>query len=70
MGTDQLLDLFQISEKQQAADAHEDAESSDNRKLSMKEAVDQLSELHDDSQYETEFNLDSFVASMRAATHG
>lgn len=79
MGTDQLLDLFTLGETAEDAErpsldntgevgANEvdmvdiDGEVKERGK---KGVLDELTELWDDRQYEEEYNLDSFLASMK-----
>ncbi|XP_063818105.1 TATA-binding protein-associated factor 172 isoform X2 [Pseudophryne corroboree] len=62
MGTDQLLDLFTIdkdgkSEKMETSDA--------SGKSSMKSILDNLGELWNQEQYDSEFSLDSFMRSLK-----
>lgn len=67
MGTDQLLDLFSLDEKVKGESL---AGSSKGRnpamkKESMQSVIDSLGELWDESQYESEYNLDSFMKSLK-----
>lgn len=79
METDQILDLFSLGEtdpnvaipgagaagdKADDADAAVDAEGNV-REKGKKGVLDDLSELWDERQYE-EFNLDGFIAGMKA----
>lgn len=81
MGTDQLLDLFELSSHQKIGEGAGSAQlsmagsgnsasnqfargSSSNNGVSMKAVLDNLPELWDSTQYEDEYNLDSFVRSL------
>uniref|UniRef100_A0A4W5R8E0 B-TFIID TATA-box binding protein associated factor 1 n=1 Tax=Hucho hucho TaxID=62062 RepID=A0A4W5R8E0_9TELE len=55
MGTDQLLNLFTLDKGE---------ESSSGGKASIKNVLDGLGDLWDQQQYETEYNLDSFMHSL------
>uniref|UniRef100_A0A8C7DPJ0 B-TFIID TATA-box binding protein associated factor 1 n=1 Tax=Oncorhynchus kisutch TaxID=8019 RepID=A0A8C7DPJ0_ONCKI len=57
MGTDQLLNLFTL-------DKDDKGESSSGGKASIKNVLDGLGDLWDQQQYETEYNLDSFMHSL------
>uniref|UniRef100_A0A4W5RIN4 B-TFIID TATA-box binding protein associated factor 1 n=1 Tax=Hucho hucho TaxID=62062 RepID=A0A4W5RIN4_9TELE len=61
MGTDQLLNLFTL-DKDGKDDQGE--ESSSGGKASIKNVLDGLGDLWDQQQYETEYNLDSFMHSL------
>ena len=76
METDQILDLFNVS----SMDADSAPPPPDTNKLSEEDAVDaegnvrekgkrgfldEIGELWDEKQYEEEYNLDSFLATMR-----
>ncbi|XP_062852263.1 TATA-binding protein-associated factor 172 [Trichomycterus rosablanca] len=63
MGTEQLLNLFTL-DKGDKADKSE-AASSLSGKSSMKSVLDGLGELWDQQQYEAEYDLDSFMHSLR-----
>lgn len=79
MGTDQLLDLFTMGETAQdvgkpGLDTGDDVERNEVDMVDVDGAVkekgkkgvlDDLSELWDEKQYEEEYNLDSFLASMK-----
>ncbi|XP_043911576.1 TATA-binding protein-associated factor 172 [Protopterus annectens] len=62
MGTDQLLDLFTLDKgnKMEKADV-----SSSPAKASMKSVLENLGELWEQEQYDTEYNLDSFMDSLK-----
>jgi len=56
MDTDQILDLFQISG---------DDGSGGDQKMSTKNVLESLEGLWDEKQYEEEYNLDSFISSLK-----
>lgn len=60
MGTDQLLDLFTLDKDGKA----EKADSSTSGKASMKSVLDNLSDLWDAEQYDSEYNLETFMRSL------
>ncbi|KAG0337819.1 TATA-binding protein-associated factor mot1, partial [Podila horticola] len=77
MGTDQILDLFQItgeddsdSNKKKkgassgAQDVSDGGEGGD-QKMSSKNVLESLEGLWDEKQYEEEYNLDSFISSLK-----
>ncbi|KAL1961303.1 hypothetical protein VTO42DRAFT_31 [Malbranchea cinnamomea] len=78
MGTDQLLDLFTLGETADEAERPSiDTGDIERNEVDMvdydgelkqkgkKGILDELNELWDDRQYEEEYNLDSFLASMK-----
>jgi len=78
METDQILDLFSISTDGDSApplpDVNNDRVTEDDavdatgevRKEGKKGFLDTLGELWDEKQYEEEYDLDNFLASMRS----
>jgi len=78
METDQLLDLFNMGEtdpnlsleggeKNDGVDEHDAVDAEGNvREKGKKGILDELTELWDERQYEEEFNLDGFLATMKA----
>lgn len=62
MGTDQLLDLFTL-DKDGKSEKMETSESGG--KSSMKSVLDNLGELWNQDQYESEFSLDNFMHSLK-----
>jgi TATA-binding protein-associated factor len=81
METDQLLDLFNISSSASDGIVPVPADASTGLQISEDDAVDAMGEqrvkgkkdmldnmvaLWDERQYEEEYNLDSFLASMKA----
>lgn len=77
MQTDQILDLFNLGEtdsslsledkpKDGAVDEADAVDAEGNlREKGKKGVLDELTELWDDKQYEEEFNLDGFLATMK-----
>uniref|UniRef100_A0A4W6D9J5 B-TFIID TATA-box binding protein associated factor 1 n=1 Tax=Lates calcarifer TaxID=8187 RepID=A0A4W6D9J5_LATCA len=59
MGTDQLLNLFTLDKGEKGEQT-----PSTSGKASMKSVLDGLGELWDQQQYDTEYNLDSFMHSL------
>lgn len=82
MATDQILDLFNLGETADGIDAPEAGNKDSNgmhgreedmvdatgevREKGKKGWLDDLGELWDEGQYEEEYNLDSFLATMKA----
>ena len=63
MGTDQLLDLFSLDTNSTGTtEAKTDSKSQGN--TSVKNILENMEELWDDKQYETEYNLDAFMKSL------
>ena len=62
MDTSQLLDLFSV-EKEKFVKAS-NTEDGSKKKASMKSILEDLGELWDDTQYDNEYNLDSFIQSL------
>lgn len=60
MGTDQLLDLFTLDK-----DGHENMGAGSAAKSSVKAILENLGELWDQQQYDTEYNLDNFMHSLK-----
>ncbi|XP_037638509.1 TATA-binding protein-associated factor 172 isoform X1 [Sebastes umbrosus] len=60
MGTDQLLNLFSLDKGEKGEQA-----ASTSGKASVKSVLDGLGELWDQQQYDTEYNLDSFMHSLQ-----
>lgn len=77
MDTDQLLDLFNLGETAEAAEKPTQDGTVAGNEIDMvdidgevkekgkKGWLDDLGELWDDRQYEEEYNLDAFLASMK-----
>lgn len=76
METDQILDLFNLGETAEGIDHNNDDlndkeedmvdATGELREKGKKGWLDDLGELWDDKQYEEEYNLDSFIANMKA----
>ncbi|KAL3049910.1 hypothetical protein OYC64_012051 [Pagothenia borchgrevinki] len=60
MGTDQVLNLFSLDKGERGEQT-----ASSSGKDSMKSVLDGLGELWDQQQYDTEYNLDSFMTSLQ-----
>ena len=63
MGTDQLLDLFSL-DSSGSESGQEKLESKGRNPSSIKNILESMEELWDETQYETEYNLDSFMQSL------
>lgn len=63
MGTDQLLDLFSLSEQQQQARGS--ATDSQASNASVKQMMENLPELWEDQQYQEEYDLSSFIKTLK-----
>ncbi|XP_029963411.1 TATA-binding protein-associated factor 172-like isoform X1 [Salarias fasciatus] len=63
MGTDQLLNLFTLDKDEKAEKGEQSPSTSG--KSSMKSVLDNLGELWDQQQYDSEYNLDSFMHSLQ-----
>lgn len=66
MGTDQLLDLFTLDSKaaHSADDKSGKSGSSSSGKSGVKSLLDNLPELWDEQQYDTEYDLTTFISSL------
>lgn len=60
MGTDQLLDLFDVG----PSDSGEEAKAEPDKPMTMEQAM-AAGDLWDEEQYESEFNMDSFMAAVK-----
>ncbi|KAF9286646.1 TATA-binding protein-associated factor mot1 [Linnemannia elongata] len=80
MGTDQILDLFQIGDEDSdgkkkkkfkgkdsggAGGTVDDGGAGEDQKMSTKNVLESLEGLWDEKQYEEEYNLDSFISSLK-----
>uniref|UniRef100_A0A673CE02 BTAF1 RNA polymerase II, B-TFIID transcription factor-associated n=1 Tax=Sphaeramia orbicularis TaxID=375764 RepID=A0A673CE02_9TELE len=63
MGTDQLLNLFTLDKDDKGEKSEQSPSTSG--KASMKSVLDGLGELWDQQQYDSEYNLDSFMHSLQ-----
>ena len=59
MGTEQLLDLFSLD-----TSSSDKPESRNKNSCSVKNILENMEELWDETQYETEYNLDSFMQTL------
>ncbi|KAK6487599.1 TATA-binding protein-associated factor 172-like [Huso huso] len=62
MGTDQLLNLFTLEKEEKAGKGEAPGSSG---KTSAKSVLDNLGDLWSEEQYDTEYNLDSFMYSLK-----
>ncbi len=67
MGTDQLLDLFQVSAQSAGSSSVGDTDEAGGGDSLMGAAARVLGELWDESQYESEFSLQSFMDAVSEA---
>ncbi|KAJ2081619.1 TATA-binding protein-associated factor mot1 [Coemansia sp. RSA 988] len=68
MNTDQLLDLFDCqptTKKSTASSATENQQEDGSGSKSISKAMEGLEELWDSSQYENEYNLDTFISTLQ-----
>ena len=64
MDTGQLLDLFSVDqEKRKEKTAAQQPNAAG--KTSLKTMMESMGELWDEEQYETEYNLDNFIGSLK-----
>ena len=63
MGTDQLLELFILGEDS-TNNKDKEARESSSKQQSIHSILDSLGELWDEKQYESEYNLNSFLESL------
>lgn len=66
MGTDQLLDLFSLDDKKKGQSAAPSTSGSENlnKKESFSAILENLGDLWDEEQYESEYNIDNFMKSL------
>lgn len=65
MGTDQLLDLFSLDDKAKGQDIVSSDSSDQNKRESIKSILENLGDLWDEKEYESEYNLDNFIKSLK-----
>lgn len=67
MATDQVLDLFSLDETQKSQTAAGKSDQSDDstQKTGVKSVLENLEELWDEKQYEDEYDLSSFISSLK-----
>ena len=63
MDTGQVLDLFTVDEEKKKDKPS--AQQNEGGKASLKNVLENLGELWDEEQYETEYNLDNFIESLK-----
>lgn len=63
MDTGQLLDLFTVDKEKKKEKASR--EQNETGKASLKSVLENLGELWEEEQYETEYNLDNFIQSLK-----
>ena len=63
MDTGQLLDLFTVEKEKKKEKSS--AKQNDTGQASFKTMMENLGELWDEEQYETEYNLDNFIESLK-----
>ena len=63
MDTGQLLDLFTVDKEKKKEKASR--EQNETGKASLKSVLENLGELWEEEQYETEYNLDNFIESLK-----
>ena len=65
MDTGQLLDLFSVEKEGKKKNSSAESSTQGNPSgKGLKSVLESLGELWDESQYETEYNLDSFIESL------
>lgn len=65
MGTDQLLDLFCLDDKNEL-EKQKDSSSVDKKATGMKSILENLPELWTPDQYENEYDLTNFIESLKS----
>lgn len=63
MDTGQLLDLFTVDKEKKKEKAG--TQQNETGKASLKSVLENLGELWEEEQYETEYNLDNFIESLK-----
>jgi len=63
MDTGQLLDLFTVDKEKKKEKAS--TQQNETGKASLKSVLENLGELWEEEQYETEYNLDNFIESLK-----
>ena len=64
MDTGQLLDLYSVDQEKKR-EKPSAQQSNATWKTSLKTMIENLEELWDEEQYETEYNLDNFIGSLK-----
>ena len=65
MDTGQLLDLFTVDTEKRKKEKPNTQQQNETGKASLKSMVENLGQLWDEEQYETEYNLDNFIESLK-----
>lgn len=65
MDTGQLLDLFTVDTQQQKENEKKREAETGKGKSSLKSILDNMGNLWDEEQYETEYNLDNFIETLK-----
>lgn len=65
MGTDQLLDLFSLSEQQKQQQEQARGSSATASNTSVKQMMENLPDLWEDQQYQEEYDLSSFIKTLK-----
>ena len=65
MDTGQLLDLFTVDTEKKKGKPSGAQQQNETGKASLKSMMENLGELWDEEQYETEYNLDNFIESLK-----
>ncbi|WAQ95292.1 BTAF1-like protein [Mya arenaria] len=64
MGTDQLLDLFTLEEKRKGESASASEQKHSDKQDTVKAILDGLGDLWDEQQYESEYDINTFMKSL------
>lgn len=64
MGTDQMLELFTLDDKKKGQSSVPSASQSENKKETVKSVLEGLGDLWDESQYESEYDINAFMKSL------
>ncbi|WAQ95248.1 BTAF1-like protein [Mya arenaria] len=64
MGTDQLLDLFTLEEKRKGESASSSEQKHSDKQDTVKAILDGLGDLWDEQQYESEYDINTFMKSL------
>ena len=64
MGTDQLLDLFELDDKKKGQSSAPSVSQSEDKKETAKSILEGLGDLWDQDQYESEYDINAFMTSL------
>ncbi|KAH3747380.1 hypothetical protein DPMN_181805 [Dreissena polymorpha] len=65
MGTDQLLDLFALEDKKKGeSTGSDDRKNTAEKRDTVKAILENLGELWDEQQYESEYDMNNFMKSL------